>query len=145
MAESILERIQADTKTAMKAGQKERVMTLRMIVNSLQLDEKEGTGDAVAVLQRERKKRVEAADAFHGAGRDDQATVERGEAELITEYLPKQLSDDELGAIVADAVEKTGASSPQEMGKVIGMVMGQVKGKADGKRVSSAVRERLGA
>ena len=67
------------------------------------------------------------------------------EAELIAGYLPAQLSDEELGAIVADAVEKTGASSPQEMGKVIGMVMGQVKGKADGKRVSSAVRERLGA
>ena len=145
MAESILERVQADTKTAMKAGQKERVTTLRMIANSLQLNEKEGDSDAVAVLQRERKKRIEAADAFHDAGRDEQAQAERSEAALIDGYLPEQLSDEELAAIVADAVERTGATSPQEMGKVIGMVMGQVKGKADGKRVSSAVRERLGA
>ena len=73
MAESILERVQADTREAMKAGQKERVMTLRMIANSLQQDEKMGDGDAVAVLQRERKKRVEAAEAFDGAGREEQA------------------------------------------------------------------------
>ena len=145
MAESILERVQADTRDAMKAGQKDRVMTLRMIANSLQQDEKMGDGDAVAVLQRERKKRAEAAEAFEGAGRDEQAKAERSEAEVIAGYLPEQLSDEELEAIVAEAVERTGASSPKEMGKVIGMVMGQVKGRVDGKRVSSAVRERLGA
>lgn len=145
MAQSILERVQADTREAMKAGQKDRVMTLRMIANSLQQDEKMGDGDAVAVLQRERKKRVEAAEAYDGAGRDEQAEAERSEAEVIAGYLPEQLSDEELEAIVADAVERTGASSPKEMGKVIGMVMGQVKGRVDGKRVSSAVRERLGA
>jgi hypothetical protein len=145
MAQSILERVQADTREAMKAGQKDRVMTLRMIANSLQQDEKMGDGDAVAVLQRERKKRVEAAEAYDGAGRDEQARAERSEAEVIAGYLPEQLSDEELDAIVADAVERTGASSPKEMGKVIGMVMGQVKGRVDGKRVSSAVRERLGA
>jgi hypothetical protein len=145
MAHSILERVQADTREAMKAGQKDRVMTLRMIANSLQQDEKMGDGDAVAVLQRERKKRVEAAEAYEGAGRDEQARAERSEAEVIAGYLPEQLSDEELDAIVADAVERTGASSPKEMGKVIGMVMGQVKGRVDGKRVSSAVRERLGA
>jgi hypothetical protein len=145
MAQSILERVQADTREAMKAGQKDRVMTLRMIANSLQQDEKMGDGDAVAVLQRERKKRVEAAEAFDGAGRDEQARAERSEADVIAGYLPEQLSDEELGSIVDDAVERTGASSPKEMGKVIGMVMGQVKGRVDGKRVSSAVRERLGA
>jgi uncharacterized protein YqeY len=145
MADSILERVQADTRNAMKAGQKDRVMTLRMIASSLQQDEKLGDGDAVAVLQRERKKRVEAAEAFEGAGRAEQAEAERSEADLIADYLPEQLSDEELAQIVDDAVERTGASSPKEMGKVIGMVMGQVKGRVDGKRVSSAVRERLGA
>jgi uncharacterized protein YqeY len=145
MAQSILERVQADTRAAMKAGEKDRVMTLRMIASSLQQDEKLGDGDAVAVLQRERKKRVEAAEAFDGAGRGEQAQAERSEADLIADYLPEQLSDEELDRIVSDAVERTGAASPKEMGKVIGMVMGQVKGRVDGKRVSSAVRERLGA
>jgi uncharacterized protein YqeY len=145
MAQSILERVQADTRAAMKAGEKDRVMTLRMIASSLQQDEKLGDGDAVAVLQRERKKRVEAAEAFDGAGRGEQAQAERSEADLIADYLPEQLSDEELDRIVSDAVERTGAASPKEMGKVIGMVMGHVKGRVDGKRVSSAVRERLGA
>ena len=143
MSESILERVQADTRDAMKAGERDRVTTLRMIASSLQQDEKLGDGDAVAVLQRERKKRVEAAEAFGDAGRAEQAEAERGEAELISTYLPEQVSDQELESIVDAAIETTGASSPQEMGKVIGMVMPQVKGRADGKRVSNAVRERL--
>lgn len=129
----------------MKAGERERVTMLRMIVNSLQQDEKLGDSDAVAVLQRERKKRVEAADAYADAGREQQAEAERQEAELITAYLPEQISDEDLESIVSEAIERTGASSMKEMGKVIGAVMAQVKGRADGKRVSSAVRERLGA
>jgi uncharacterized protein YqeY len=145
MSESILERVQADTRTAMKAGERERVTMLRMIVNSLQQDEKAGDADAVAVLQRERKKRAEAADAFDGAGRTEQAQAERDEAELIATYLPEQISDEELASLVAEAIEATGASSMKEMGKVIGAVMPKVKGRADGKRVSDAVRERLGA
>ena len=145
MSDSILERVQADTKTAMKAGERERVTMLRMIVNSLQQDEKAGDADAVAVLQRERKKRAEAAEAFDGAGRAEQAQAERDEAELIATYLPEQISDEELAALVGDAIEATGASSSKEMGKVIGAVMPQVKGRADGKRVSTAVRERLGS
>ena len=100
MSETILERVQADTRDAMKAGERDRVATLRMIASSLQQDEKLGDGDAVAVLQRERKKRVEAADAFGDAGRDEQAAAERQEAELITTYLPEQISDEELGPIV---------------------------------------------
>lgn len=143
MSESILERVQADTRTAMKAGERERVQTLRMIANSLQGDAKEGKDDAVSVLQRERKKRVEAAEAYAEAGRDEQAAAERAEAAVIDDYLPEQLSDEELSAMVADAVERTGASSVKDMGKVIGVVMGQVAGRADGKRVSTAVRERL--
>jgi len=145
MSDPILERIQDDTRTAMKAGERDRVGTLRMIASSLQQDEKEGDGDAVAVLQRERKKRIEAADAFESGGRSEQAAAERDEATLIESYLPEQISDEELERIVVAAVESTGATDVKEMGKVIGLVMPQVKGRADGKRVSTMVRERLGA
>lgn len=145
MSDSILERIQDDTRAAMKAGERDRVGTLRMLASSLQQNEKEGDGDAVAVLQRERKKRVEAAEAFESGGRAEQAEAERAEATLIDAYLPEQVSDDELGSIVAAAIESTGAADVKEMGKVIGIVMPQVKGRADGKRVSTMVRERLGA
>lgn len=145
MSESIIERIQGDTREAMKAGQKDRVSTLRMITSALQQDEKEGAGDAVAVLQRERKKRLEAATAYSDGGRSEQAEAERSEAETIAAYLPEQISDAELEQLVADAVAKTGASSPADMGKVMGAVMPSVKGRADGNRVSAAVRERLGS
>jgi uncharacterized protein len=145
VSESILQRVQADTRDAMKAGERDRVGTLRMIANSLQQDEKEGEGDAVAVLQRERKKRVEAAEAYGDAGREEQAAAERAEAEVIEGYLPEQISDAELGGLIDAAIERTGAESQKDMGKVIGAVMGQAKGRADGKRVSTAVRERLGS
>lgn len=145
MSDSILERVQADTRTAMKAGERERVKALRLITSVLQQDAKLGEGDAVAVLQRERKKRVEAADAYAEAGRSERAQAERSEAEIIETYLPEQVSDEELSALIDAAIERTGASSQRDMGKVIGPVMGQVKGRADGKRVSTAVRERLGA
>lgn len=145
MSEPILDRVQADTRAAMKEGARERVTTLRMITSSLQQDAKLGDDDAVAVLQRERKKRLEAAEAFGAAGRGDQAEAERAEAELIAGYLPEQISDDELAALVAAAVASTGASTPKDMGQVIGVVMPQVKGRADGKRVSSAVRDRIGS
>lgn len=145
MSDSILERIQDDTRAAMKAGERDRVGTLRMLASSLQQNEKEGDGDAVAVLQRERKKRVEAAEAFESGGRAEQAEAERAEATLIDAYLPEQVTDVELGSIVAAAIESTGAADVKEMGKVIGIVMPQVKGRADGKRVSTMVRERLGA
>jgi uncharacterized protein YqeY len=145
VSDEILERVQADTRTAMKAGERDRVGTLRMLASSLQQDEKEGEGDAVAVLQRERKKRIEAAEAFETGGRSEQAAAERDEATLIESYLPEQISDEELERIVVAAVESTGATDVKEMGKVIGVVMPQVKGRADGKRVSTMVRERLGA
>ena len=145
MSDEILERVQADTRTAMKAGERDRVGTLRMLASSLLQDEKEGEGDAVAVLQRERKKRIEAAEAFETGGRPEQAAAERVEATLIESYLPEQIADEELERIVAAAIESTGATDVKEMGKVIGVVMPQVKGRADGKRVSTMVRERLGA
>ncbi|MEZ5074740.1 MAG: GatB/YqeY domain-containing protein [Solirubrobacterales bacterium] len=145
MSDEILERVQEDTRVAMKAGERERVGTLRMLASSLQQDRKEGKGDAVAVLQRERKKRIEAAEAFESAGRAERAEAERAEAALIEAYLPEQVSDEELERIVAAAIESTGASDVKGMGKVIGVVIGQVHGRADGKRVSTMVRERLGA
>ncbi len=95
MAE-VLEQIQADTREAMKGGDKDRVTTLRMLTSAVQLDLKEGDGDELAVLARERKKRIEAADAYAEAGRAEQAEAERAEAELIAAYLPAQISDDEL-------------------------------------------------
>jgi uncharacterized protein YqeY len=127
----------------MKAREKERVHALRLIVSELQKAEKERDADEVQVLQRERKRRLEAAEAYRDGGRPDQAESEEREAEIIASYMPQQLSDEELGAIVGDAVAESGASSPQEMGKVMALVMPKVKGRADGKRVSAAVRERL--
>ena len=129
----------------MKARERDRASALRMVVDVLQKDAKLGTGDEVAVLQRERKKRVEAAEAYEGAGRDEQAAAERFEAELIENYLPQQLSDAELEAIVDSAVAETGATEARQMGQVMSAVMPKVGGRADGKRVSAAVREKLGS
>ena len=95
------------------------------------------------MLQRERKRRLEAAEAYREGGRTDRAEAEEQEAEMISSYMPEQLSDEELRAIVGDAVAETGASSPKEMGQVMGQVMPKVKGRADGKRVSAAVKELL--
>jgi uncharacterized protein YqeY len=142
---SVLEQMQADVRTAMKAGERERAAALRMIVDSLQQDAKLGKGDEVAVLQRERKKRVEAAEAYEDADRAEQAAAERTEAELIEAYLPDQLSDEELAELVGAAVEETGATEQKQMGQVMSALMPKLGGRADGKRVSAAVRERLGA
>ena len=128
----------------MKSGDKERVQALRLITNELQKAAKESSdGDETAVLQRERKRRLEAAEAYRDGGRSDAAEAEEREAEVIASYLPEQLSDEELRRIVGDAVAESGASSPQEMGKVMALVMPNVKGRADGKRVSAAVKEML--
>ena len=142
---SVLEQVQDDVKTAMKARDRERAGALRMIVDVLQKDAKLGDGDEIAVLQRERKKRVEAAEAYEGAGRADQAASERFEAELIENYLPQQLSDEELGELVESAIAETGASEQRQMGQVMSALMPKVGGRADGKRVSAAVRRKLGA
>jgi uncharacterized protein len=145
MTESTLERIQADTRVAMKAGERERVGALRLIADALQKDLKEGGDDEVAVLRRERKRRLEAAEAYRGGGDEGRAAAEDAEAELISSYLPAELSDDELAAIVDEAVAESGASGMQDMGKAMGAAMGRVQGRADGKRVSTAVRARLGS
>ena len=140
---ALLDQVQDDVKTALKAGDRERVHALRLIADSLQKAEKDNGGDPVEVLQRERKRRMEAADAYREGGRTDAAEAEEREAEVIASYMPEQLSDEELDAIVGDAVAESGASSPQELGKVMSLVMPHVKGRADGKRVSSAVKEML--
>jgi uncharacterized protein len=141
---SILEQVQADIRAAMKAGERDRVGALRMLANALQQDAKLGKDDEVAVLQRERKKRLEAAEGFRQGGSEDRAAAEEFEAELIDDYLPEQLSDQELEELVSAAIEEAGASEVSEMGKVMSVVMPRVKGHADGKRVSRAVRQRLG-
>jgi uncharacterized protein len=151
---SVLEQVQNDVRDALKAGEKERVSALRLIANELQKAAKENAlrgdpsgptprGEDVEVLQRERKRRLEAAEAYRGGGRQDLAEAEEREAEIIASYLPEQLSDAELGALVGDAVAESGASSPREMGKVMALVMPKVKGRADGRRVSAAVKEAL--
>ena len=140
---SILERVQADTREAMKAGERDRVGALRMVASALQQDAKLGDADEIAVLQRERKKRVEAAEAFRAGGSEERAQAERSEAELIEAYLPAQLSDPELAELVDSAIEEAGASEPREMSDVMSLVMPRLQGRADGKRVSAVVRERL--
>src|SRR6476646_3376445 len=137
---SVLEQVQEDVRVAMKAGDRERAGALRMVVDALQKDAKLGDGDEVAVLQRERKKRLEAAEAYGEAGRTEQAKAEHFEAELIEDYLPKQLSDEELGELVDAAVAETGANEQKQMGQVMSALMPKLGGRADGKRVSAAVR-----
>ena len=139
----MLSQVQADVKSALKAGERERVHALRMIADALQKADKDNGGDPVEVLQRERKRRLEAAEAYREGGRADSAEAEEREAEVIASYMPEQLSEEELSEIVGNAVAESGASSPQEMGKVMALVMPQVKGRADGKRVSAAVKEML--
>jgi uncharacterized protein YqeY len=139
----LIDQVQDDVKAALKAGERERVHALRLIASELQKAAKEGGDDEVAVLQRERKRRLEAAEAYREGGREDAAAAEDREAEIIASYMPEQISDEELGAIVGDAVAESGASSAQEMGKVMSLVMPKVKGRADGKRVSAAVKEKL--
>ncbi len=129
----------------MKAGDRDRVAALRLVANALQQEAKLGGDDEVGVLQRERKKRLEAAEAFRKGGSEDRAAAEEAESELIETYLPEQLSDEELGELVNAAIEEAGASEAREMGKVMSLVMPRVQGRADGKRVSGAVRERLGS
>jgi uncharacterized protein YqeY len=143
MQVQIADRIRADVTAAMKAGERERVGALRLVLSELQKDAKEGAGDELAVLRRERKKRREAEEAYRAAGRSEQADAEAYEAAAIEDYLPAELSDSELEALVSDAVQQTGASSPRDMGRVIKQVMEAAGGRADGKRVSTKVKEAL--
>ena len=140
----VAEQIRSDVTAAMKAGDRERVTALRLVLSELQKDAKEGAGDEQAVLRRERKRRHESAAAFRDGGHADRAAAEEAEAEIIQAYLPAELSDEELDSLVSAAVADTGASSPRDMGRVMKQVMAAAGGRADGKRVSSKVKEALG-
>lgn len=131
--------------SAMKAGEKQRVGALRLVLSELQKEAKEGKGDELAVLRRERKRRLDAAAQFREAGRSELAEGEEAEAEIISAYLPAELGDDELQEIVTAAIAETGASSPRDMGQVMKAVMARTEGRVDGKRASAAVRTALGA
>jgi uncharacterized protein len=141
---AIAEQIKSDVATALKAGDRERVGALRLVLSELQKAQKDGDADEQAVLRRERKRRRESEAAYRDAGRDDLAATEAYEAGLIEVYLPAELPDDELDALVRQAVADTGAAGPRDMGKVIKQVMAAAGGRADGKKVSSKAREALG-
>lgn len=145
------DRLRTDLTTAMKARDELRTATLRMVLSAVSAEEVSGkearqlSDDEVqGVLRREAKKRREAADAFAGAGRSEQAAREQAEGEVLADYLPAQLDDADLVAIVADAVTRTGASGMKDMGKVMGAANGIVAGRADGSRVAAEVRRQLG-
>lgn len=140
-----VEQLKRDVTSAMKAGERERVGALRLVLSELQKAEKEGRDDEQAVLRRERKRRQEAAAQYREAGRAELAEQEESEAALIEAYLPAQLSEEELGALVSEALAESGAASPKDMGKVMPLVMERVRGRADGRRVSARVREELAA
>jgi uncharacterized protein YqeY len=142
---SVTDQVRADMTTAMKSADRERAGALRLVLSELQKAAKDGETDEVAVLRRERKRRLDAAEQFRGAGRPELADKEESEAELIQSYLPAELDDAELQQIVADAIAETGASQPKDMGQVMKAAMARTQGRADGKRVSAWVREALEA
>jgi uncharacterized protein YqeY len=141
---SLVDTVKDDLTAAMKAGEKVRVGALRLVLSELQKAAKDGNDDEVAVLRRERKRRHESASAFRANGRDELADQEEAEAALIEAYLPAELGDDELDAILAGAIAETGAQGPKDMGQVMKAAMVRIAGRADGKRVSAKVKELLG-
>ena len=140
---SIADAVKADLTSAMKAGEKDRVGALRLVLSELQKAAKDGDADEQAILRRERKRRLESATAFRDGGRDELADAEEREAVLIAGYLPAELAEDDLRAIVAQAITDTGASTPKDMGGVMKLAMERADGRADGKRVSALARELL--
>jgi hypothetical protein len=147
------ERLQEDIKTAMKARDEVRLRTVRSLRAALMEREIElrtgGTAtltheQEMAVVQKQAKQRRDAAEQYRDAGRGDLVKKEEDELVIIDEYLPRQMGDEELGALVREVVKETGAESMRDMGKVMGAAMPRVQGKADGKRVQAAVRAALG-
>jgi uncharacterized protein YqeY len=141
--ETVTDRVKTDLATARKAGDRGRVGTLSLVLSELQKAAKDGGGDELAVLRRERKRRSESARAFRDGGRPELAEAEDAEAAIIEVYLPAELSDADLHEIVVAAVAQSGATSARDIGKVMPVVMGQVAGRADGRRVSQQVKEAL--
>jgi uncharacterized protein YqeY len=142
-AVTLADTVKRDLADAMRSGDRDRVGRLRLVLSELQKAAKDGSDDELAVLRRERKRRLDAAEQFRTAGRDELAAAEEEEAELIGGYLPAELSDAELRALVERAVADSGASSPRDMGLVMKAVMPAVGGRADGRRVSAQVKEVL--
>jgi uncharacterized protein YqeY len=142
---SLIEQLRTDVNTALKAGDRERAGALRMVLSELQKAAKEGGDDDTAVLRRERKRRLDAAEQFRQGGRDELAEKEQAEAGLIESYLPSELDDTELQSLVTQAIAETGVSDPKDMGQVMKVVMSRAGGRVDGKRASAQVREALGA
>lgn len=149
----LLDKIQSDLKNAQLAKDEIKTSALRMLISEIRYSEikqrESGQGELsdeaiISVVQREVKKRKEAAIGFRQGGREDSALKEEKEAEILADYLPKQLSDAELENIIDEAISQTSATQISDMGKVIGMVMGKVAGQADGGRVSSLVKGKLG-
>jgi uncharacterized protein YqeY len=143
-------RLRADLTTAMKARDELRTATLRMVLAAVSAEEVSGKearelsdDEVMGVLRRESKKRREAAEAFAGAGRAEQAEREEAEGGVLAAYLPAQLDDADLAALVADVVTRTGAAGMKDMGKVMGAVQGPVAGRAEGGRVAAEVRRQL--
>ena len=151
MAE-LKERLRADLNAAMRARDQVRMRTLRMALTSITTEEVAGASarelsdsEIMKVLTREARKRREAAEAFGAAGRDEQAAAERAEGEVLAGYLPAQLSDDELTALVSAAIAETGASGMPGLGQVMKVLTPRVAGRADGARVAAEVRRQLGS
>jgi uncharacterized protein len=140
--------IEDGIKEAMKARDAERRDALRLIINALKNSEKElqrplSNDEELQVLQRERKRRVEAAEAFRSAGHEDRAEAEERELSILEEFMPEPLSEDEIEEIVDDAIAEVGATSMADLGRVMADVMPQIAGRADGSQVSQIVREKL--
>jgi uncharacterized protein YqeY len=147
---ALKDRLRGDLATSMKARDEVRTRTLRMALTALAREEVAGSSarelsddEVIKVLAREAKRRREAADAFAAAGRDDRAAAERAEGVILDDYLPAQLSDEELAAMVAAAIDETGASGMAAMGQVMRVLTPGVAGRADGARVAAEVRRRL--
>jgi uncharacterized protein len=147
----VIEQVKSDLTAAMKASDRSRVDALRLVLSALQKAEKSvpagefSEADAEAVLRRERKQRLEAAESYRAAGRDDRAAAELADVPVIEAYLPAALSDAELAALVDDAVKETGAESIRDMGRVMGLVTARGEGRVDGAAAAALVRARLGA
>lgn len=144
------ETLRADLTTAMKARDAVTASTIRMIMTAISNEEVAGKearvlneNEMITVLTREMKRRREAAEAFEAAGRSDKAEAEKSEGDVIARYLPAQMSEAEIKALIAQTIAKVGASTPADMGKVMGAIKGEVAGKADGALVSSLVKEAL--
>ena len=145
---SLIEEIDDELKDAMRARDAERRDALRLILNALKNSQKElqrplSEDEELQVLQRERKRRLEAAEAFRTGGREEQAEAEERELEVLEEFMPEPLSEDELEQIVDDAIAEVGATSMRDLGRVMADVMPQIAGRADGSTVSQLVREKL--